>query len=246
MIKKLTYKELMTNNKFTTQLSKFNLSSNTDLKNLIEAVDNLFKAKVNFTSYNVLYNTFNYVAENFLYQGSTSGLWDDMKIFISSYKENDVRPLFKIYENLIQYLGFYKELITNNGLAKEIITHREYEDNSTSKSKNGDAGSETPQIDILDTEGNLNFDEAMKYASSVSKSEGEASQDRDGESDITVTSKSWEEKMKNLRLVFFSELNGYISSIPALIYNSYALETRPYTQLIKDYIENIEAISDNE
>lgn len=110
--------------------------------------------------------------------------------------------------------------------------------------------SKTPQASLS------NFDDMIKYVSEASKNNKSSTlgrtesanntiQDTDstqksvagnsqGVSDLDVTSKSWDEEEKNMKLVFYNDLCDYIRQIPQWIYSEYALDSMPAMDLVKE------------
>lgn len=240
MIQKKTWKQLIkTSNNFTNEIALFNLTTNTELASLVSSIDSLLGQKVGMTNLSNLSSVLSCIADNYLYARYDTGLWDDMTIWLSSFKEKDKRGFLSIYHRLVEYCGFYKKILTDDGLAKQITTNRSYADTGSSTQTSKDANSETPQIDMTDSEGNLDFNEAMKYASNLSSNEGHSDSNRYGSSQVSISSKSWDEQLQNTRLIFYNDLIDYISKIPELLYHFFCLETVPYPDIVKQTLYSI-------
>lgn len=163
------------------------------------------------------------------YLSATNSAWKDMPIYMSSYKWEDERIFTSLYSKLIEYLGFYNRILTDSGVAKKIVTHRTYSASASSSGESKDYDSETPQANLD------NFDDAIKYASRLGKSEDSASKENEGESDFTLTQTNYDESLKNLKIIFYNDLVGYILRIPEIIYDYYSLDTMPVNELVKEY-----------
>lgn len=195
---------------------------------LIEEVDLLFSQSVgdeNSTNLNRIKNIYTEITSHFTNPTEADNYWADMPIFVSSWNWKDKSIFGETILRLTQYLGFYKKILTDKGLARSVVTHREYSNSGESDGTNKNFNSETPRI-TLD-----NFDDAIKYASNLAKNVDHTESSTEGESDLGVTSKSWEEEEKNLKYIFYNDLCDYIRKIPHWIYSQYALDTAP-----QDYI----------
>ena len=79
-----------------------------------------------------------------------------------------------------------------------------------------------------------NFDDAIKYASNLQKNTDHVETSNSGESDLSVSSKSWDEEEKNLKYIFYNDLCDYIRQIPRLIYSKYSLDSMPSIDLVEE------------
>lgn len=71
---------------------------------------------------------------------------------------------------------------------------------------------------------------------------GSTETSNEGSSSTSVTGTTWEEGQKNLELVFYNELKEYIARIPEMIYNHYSIDTKPFTELQKDFYDYIKSL----
>lgn len=220
MILKKKWIELMTEN----NTGNYALNQ-TGLVNLIHEVDQLFsesyKDGETITNDNRLYNIYNEITSHFTTVTEADNYWKDLPIFVSSYNWRDKSVFGETVLRLTQYLGFYKKILTDKGIARSVVTHREYSNEGESDGTNRGYNSETPRI-TLD-----NFDDAIKYASNLQKNTDHTESSTSGDSDLTVSSKSWDEEEKNLKYMFYNDLCDFIRQIPMYIYSKYSLDSMP-------------------
>lgn len=155
------------------------------------------------------------------------GLWSDLPIWLSSYKLKDRRPTIKIHDNLIRYLKFLIKMTTDEGIQRKMVVARNFTNNNSSSNTDKNVYSETPQLSLQ------TFEDAIEYASNVSRNENTGSSSQSGSSGETSTNVNWEEALKNLQFAFYNEIVDYIISIPFELYNYYSLDSRPITELVK-------------
>ena len=203
------------------------------LYTLIAEVDSLFTKQclqdnTSLINYNRLKNIYDEVTGHFLVNTAEDNYWADMPIYVSSYLFKDKRPFGELVLRLTQYLGFYKRILTDKGLARSVITHREYSNEGQSDGNNKNFNSETPQITLN------NFDDAIKYASNLSKNEDHNESSTSGESDLSVSSKSWDEEEKNLKYIFYNDICDFIRKMPQWIYEQYSIDSMPAFDLVKE------------
>ena len=179
------------------------------------------------------YDMLSYVKEAYLTVGSNLN-WNDLPIWLSSYKEGDKRVVIGLKDRLKKYLRFYQKVITDDGLARQMTIDRSFNNVSADSDTNKNYVSDTPQEELD------NFETAIiKYASSLTKDERSRRGNQNGTSNETAKNTSWDEGMKNLRLVFYNDLVEFISSIPNILYNYYCLDSRPYPALAKEYYKGM-------
>lgn len=169
-------------------------------------------------------------------QVGSPNLWEDLPIYLSSYKVKDSRALSTIKDKLIRYLKFFTKMITDDGITRNLVTSRNFANNNSSTTVDKNLYSETPQIQLD------NFENAIKYASNVARNDSNVTGAQSGASGETVTSKSWDEQMKNLRFAFYNDLAEFIADIPNILYNYYSLDSYPVPALVKarrDYYKNL-------
>ena len=223
MILKKTWIEIMTEN----NVGVYSLSQS-GLVALFGEVDLLFSQLVEgeeSANLNRLTSIYTEIINHFTTTTEADNYWADMPIYVSSYNWRNKSVFGKTILRLTQYLGFYKKLLTDNGLARSVVTHRTYSNEGESDGTNKGYDSKTPQINIA------NFDDAIKFASSLNKNEDHTESSTSGESALTVTSKSWEEEERNLKYLFYNDLCDYITQIPDWIYSEYALDSMPQDEI---------------
>lgn len=226
MILKKTWIEILQQN----NTGNYSLSQ-AGLLALIQEVDALFtsqyKSGTGVNDYR-LTNIYTEIVSHFVVNTKADNYWADMPIFVSSYSWKDKTPFGETILRLTQYLGFYKKILTDKGLARSVITHREYDNRGNSDGTTKSYNSETPQISLD------NFDDAIKYASNLAKNEDLTHSRTYGDSDLTVSSKSWDEEEKNLKYLFYNDLCDYMRQIPRYIYSEYSLDTAPADFIVEE------------
>ena len=231
---KRTWNELLTNKPVLTKA---------EYDSLFADIDELLNSKVDEgLSISLMKGVYDDVVDSYLTVGD-SNLWKDLPIFLSSFKLNDRRIFNLIRLKLLQYLGFYKRILTDDGIVRSVITHRSYSDGTTSQGINRSQFSETPQIDVS-SQSIPSFDDTLDYLSNVSKSSDDIETSREGESDLSVSSKTWDEEQKNLNMVFYNTLCEYVSRIPEMIYNYYSLDSYPIPEVIGESINYYKGLRD--
>lgn len=219
---------------------------NAVIYHLISDVDDAFYQK--YGTDTELADALESIAHQFLQKGSgaTKHVWDNLPIYCSSYKYNikdgivismEYRILHLICDNLTRYAIFFKKMITDEGLQRKLLTSKEYTHNNESDSGDKNVYSETPELELD------NFEDAIKFASNVSKADLHNESEQTGSSTETVNSTSWEEGLRNLRFAFYNDLIYYINSIPNLIYSYYSLDSMPATELVKEQREYLKTVS---
>ena len=197
---------------------------------LITEVDDLFTKQCNpdANNYNRIKRLYDEITDHFLTNTEADNYWADMPIFVSSYNFKNKTPFGELVLRITQYLGFYKKILTDKGLARSVVTHREYSNTGESDGNNKNYNSETPQINLD------NFDDAIKYASNLSKNEDHTESSTSGDSDLTVSSKSWDEEEKNLKYIFYNDLCDFIRKMPQWVYSQYSLDSMPAYDIVKE------------
>lgn len=155
-----------------------------------------------------------------------NGLWEDLPIYMSSYKVKDRRMCIQISDNLIRYLRFLIKMIADEGLQRKMVVSRNFNNLNTSHNTDKNVYSETPQLQLQ------TFEEAINYASNVSRSDNEGGSTQSGLSGETATNVNWDEALKNLQFAFYNDIIDYIISIPSELYNYFSLDSRPITELV--------------
>lgn len=209
-----------------------------EFESLLEECDDLLNLKLKGDSessyaYETLEDAYQNMWTFFFDSDEENNIWSDLDIFISSFKKEDIRIFMELRTRLIQYLGFYKKILSDDGVARKVVTHRSYSGSGTSDGTYKDYESDTPQIQLT------NFDEAINYASRLGKNEDSRSTSKEGESDYELKSFNWDEALKNMKMVFYNDLIRYINSIPLLVYNYYSLEQIPVVESVKQYFDYI-------
>lgn len=205
--------------------------SQAGLVSLIEEVDALFTSQYDSTegaNDNRLKNLYNEIITHFVTNTTADNYWADMPIFVSSWNWKDKYPFGLLVLRLTQYLGFYKKILTDNGLARSVVTHREFSNSGESDGTNRAYETETPQIELE------NFEEGIKYASALNKNVDHSESSSSGDSDLTVSSKSWDEEEKNMKLVFYNDLCDFVREIPQWIYSQYAIDSLPSDEIVRE------------
>ena len=164
------------------------------------------------------------------------GAWDKMDIYYSSFRDNDIRFLLKMFDKLNQYTSLFAKIQTDNGFTKRIVAGREYSNTSTGNATTNNVYSETPSIEIQD------FEDAIKYASNVSRNGTEDRTEQWGGSTDTITGLTYEQAVENLNKVMLNELADYIAGMPNMVYRDYALESMPVSEFIRNYREYIKTV----
>ena len=229
-IKKTTWTKLIQrNSEFTAEKA---LLSTTDIMNQLSAVDAGLVAKGMVGYLSALHTT---MLTRYINQ-SANEVWKDLPIYISTYKEHDFRIWYLIADSLTRYLSFYKKILTDDGFARRFVYDRQFHNESATSQSNKDYNSETPNIELD------NFEDAIKYASSLSKQEQDAEGEQAGTSQDVHTGKTFDEAIKNARLIYFNELADYIARIPNMIYKYYSLDSMPVTGVIiesREYLRSL-------
>ena len=239
MIKKLKWKTLMTQISAKTEVEKFA----TD----VEAIDTELNTGLNYSTKS-LKSLLGCVTEDILTSADT-GIWKDLLIFVSSYKENDKRFIYLLCSKLREYLDFYKKILTDEGIQRSMVYAKTYTNNGSASSTERGLDSTTPQnsnlYDPQNPESDSLFDQAIaNYASSIDKSKASSTSQSYGGSTTNVSGVTWDEAKKNIQLLFFNELKDYIMSIPERIYSYYSIDTIPAPELFKLTLEHIKAVEE--
>lgn len=237
MIKKVLWKNLMTNLDAKTEFEKF--------ENEVKAVDDLINAKLSGYSTRPIYEILDLVNDQML-TDNQNGIWADLPVYMSSYREHDKRFIFLLCSNLREYIGFYKAMLTNNGVSRALVYAKDYSNTGEASSTERKTDSETPQnsslYDSTHPESDTLFDQALAdYASAIGKNKASSHSESWGGSTTNVSGVTWEEAKKNLQYVFYNELKNFIMSIPERIYSYYSLETTPMPSLLKMAFEDFKA-----
>lgn len=229
-VKKMMWDELLSqNNNLTSLISA-------DIIQLGANVDSAFATKYSFTT--TIEDLLACIRDDYL---KANGLWKELPIWLSSFKEADKRFVLKVQDNLTRYLAFYTKMITDEGLQRKLVIDKGF--SNEAHSQTGDKGyfSETPQIGLT------NFDDAINYASNLTKNQGNADSAQSGTSYTREQEATWKEQMENLRFAFYNDLVEYIARIPNMAYSYFCLDGRPAGELqiefrkyLIDVVENYE------
>lgn len=237
-IKKITWKTLMTN------LSSADLFSGleAELANIDSELDN----SLDSYSQTPIKDIVTYI-KTYIVTDSNNGIWKDLPIYISSFRENDLRFMHLLKAKIREYLGFYYKIITDEGVQRHLVYAKSYGNDGSSSAIERGFNSNTPQNSLLynavEATADTNFDQAIAdYASTIDKNKSKTTSHTEGTSDTTVSGTTWEEGKKNVELLFFNELKDYLFSIPERIYHYYSLETIPAPELFKKFIEHLEEV----
>ena len=153
--------------------------------------------------------------------------------------------------NIGKYTGFYYKILTEEGLQRSLSYNKSYSNSGSSSMIDRGINSETPQNSLLydsqDPASDTKFDEAIAtYASNIDKNKSATSSSSEGTSGTTATGVTWEEARKNVLLLFFNELKDFIMSIPERIYAWYSIDTMPFIDLHKEFIDYIKTLESQE
>ena len=237
-IKKITWKQLMSN------LSSADLFSGleAELANIDSELDN----SLDSYSQTPIKDIVTYI-KTYIVTDSNNGIWKDLPIYVSSFRENDLRFMHLLKAKIREYLGFYYKIITDEGVQRHLVYAKSYGNDGSSSAIERGFNSNTPQNSMLynavEATADTNFDQAIAdYASTIDKNKSKTTSHTEGTSDTTVSGTTWEEGKKNVELFFFNELKDYLFSIPERIYHYYSLETIPAPELFKKFIEHLEEV----
>ncbi len=203
-----------------------------DLLTLAENMDTAFSTKYGQSTQ--IKNALTCIKNDYL--TPNTNLWADMDIFLSSFKLKDKRICIAIKDNLIRYIRFLTKMITDEGLSRSMSIDRGFTNSLSSGTQDKNYYSETPSMQLD------NFEEAIKYASNLSKNEGTTNTSQNGTSYERNNAKTWDEARKNLEYAFYNDLMQYIIKIPNELYMYYALDGRPVPELMKsmyDYMKTV-------
>lgn len=196
----------------------YSILNDTAITNKLQSLDALFNTKYNISScYELMFSTVLSIFER-------NSHYKDMVIWVSSFAL-DERKIIRVKNIISNYVNFLYKVVNEDGLARDIVRARNYSDNSSTNVEDKNFFSETPQERLQ------NFDEAINYASNLSKNENETTGTSSGNERETETGKSYEEAVKSLRLVFNEDLLDYLAKLPMIIYSEYALDSRPAFEL---------------
>lgn len=234
MILKKTWNELLTNKP---------LLLTTDYDSLLQELDTLLNGKIDpQLSVYLLKSIYDNVVDNYL-TVNNNNIWKELPIFVSSFKFNDTRIFGIIKLKLLQYIGFYKRVLTDEGVVRKVLSRRGYTDVGMTNGTVKNTFSEIPQVDI--SGGNVpDFEDLMAYVSTANKGDEANNSQREGQSELSVESKSWDEAKKNLNLVFYNTLCDYIASIPQIIYDYYSLDSYPVPEIVSESYAYLKALRD--
>ena len=241
MVKMISWKTLMTQISAKAEIEKFS----TD----VGAIDTLLNVGMTYST-SPLKLLLDYVTDSIL-TTNDNGLWAELDIWLSSFKENDKRFIYLLSSKLREYIKFYNKILTDAGVQRNLIYAKTYSNSGSASSVERGTNSATPQNSSLYNpqapESDALFDEAIaNYASEIDKNKASSTTEAHGGSTTGVTGVTWEEQKKNLQLMFYNELKDYIMSIPERIYSAYALETMPapalFIKMLKNYKEVANAL----
>lgn len=226
MVKKITWKTLITNNSATNIISPYLA----DLKN----IDDFLNDSLEVTG-TQLQSLATYVEDKFLKSNLTL-VWENLPIYISSWKEYDSRFMNLLSNKLREYIAFYNKVLTDEGVQRDLVYSKTYGNTGSSSTTDRGINSSTPQnsnlYDSQHPESDSLFDQAIAdYASTINKDKSSSQSSSSGNSKTKVNGVTWEEAKKNVQMMFFNELKEFIVSIPERIYSWYSLETIPVPEL---------------
>ena len=245
MVKLIKWKTLMTQISAKTELEKFE----SDVTDIDTALNNGLTY-----SESSLKDLLEVVTDEIL-TDSDDGMWAELDIWLSSFREKDKRFIYLLSAKLREYLKFYKKILTDSGVQRNLIYSKTYNNSGTASSIERGTNSTTPQnsslYDSSHPESDSLFDQAIAdFASAIDKNKASSQSESHGGSRTGVTGVTWEEQKKNLQLMFYNELKDYIMTIPERIYSHYSLDTMPapalFIKMIQNYLEVGNALKNNE
>ena len=243
-IKKILWKKLMTN---VTASQLF-----TDIEDILKGLDDSLNAKLgqeeesNLYEEENLYDLCHFISSKVV-TDSNDGIWKELPIYISSYKEYDERDILLLKNKLREYVGFYKKILDDEGLQRHLVYAKSYGNDGNTTSNDRGIDSSVPQnsnlYDPLTPDSDATFDQAIAdYASAISKNKAKTTSHTEGTSDTTVSGATWEESKKNVQMFFYNELKDFIYSLPERIYSMYSLSTIPAPELCKRFFEHLHEV----
>lgn len=229
MITKKLWTELVTSNNFANVITN-------DTITVAGQIDTLMHDKFNITTSLATFIT--YIKTAFLTNPENTNQWGGLNIHLSSYSIGDERFVYLLNDKIRKYLAFYYKFTYDDGLAKNIVTDRWYTDTPRVTTTDESIHSELPQIELN------NFEEGIKYASSMDKNTNSFTGDNRGTAYERKSETTWDENMSNLRTILFNDLIDYIARVPNMLYNHYSLDTMPFVERIKATCEYLKNLSD--
>lgn len=237
-IKKLKWKDLMTNINPMSEIIQFS--------DEIEGIDDLINENLINYGGQPLKEILLTLNTDILTNANT-GIWANLNIYVSSFKEKDKRFIYLVSAKLREYIAFYKKILDNNGVQRALLYSKTYANDGNADSSERGTNSVTPQnsslYDPAHPESDSLFDQAIAdFASSIDKNKTASNSHSEGESSTNVTGVTWEEGKKNLQLMFYNELKEYLVSLPERIYSFYSIDTIPAPELTKHFINYLEQV----
>ena len=237
-VKKITWKQLMSN------LSSADLFSGLEAE--LANIDSALNDSLDSYNQTPIKDVVTYI-KTYIVTDSNNGIWKELPIYVSSFKENDLRFMHLLKAKIREYLGFYYKILTDEGVQRHLVYAKSYDNDGNSSAIERGFNSNTPQNSMLynavEATADTNFDQAIAdYASNIDKNKSKTTSHTEGTSDTTVSGTTWEEGKKNVELFFFNELKDYLFSLPERIYHHYSLETVPAPELFKKFIEHLEEV----
>ena len=237
-IKKIKWKALMTNLDLNTELAKF-----TDD---IEAIDEALNEALETYSDTPLKSILLTLNSDVL-TSNTNGIWSNLDIYISSFKEHDKRFVQLLCAKIREYIAFYTKILNDSGVQRALQYAKTYENDGSASGIERGTNSVTPQnsslYDSTHPESDALFDQAIAdYASAIDKNKSSSTSHSQGGSTTNVTGVTWEEGKKNLQLMFYNELKEYLVSIPERVYSYYSIDTIPVPELTKLFFNYLDQV----
>ena len=222
MVVKKKWNELVTQNSLSSIIDTNTIALGTTLDS---------EMNTKYGTFSNIEDLLKHIKNDFL-TSSSNGVWYELPIYMSSFKEKDKRVLYGLNDRLNKYIRFFTKMLVDDGLARQMSIDRGFDNHSGESDTNKRYDSETPSEEID------NFETAIiKYASALSKDQRNRTANQNGTSYERAKNLTWDEGMKNLRLVFYNDLVDFISSIPNIVYNYYCLDSRPAPDLVRGYYE---------
>lgn len=185
--------------------------------------------------------------DDYHFSPSNTLVWENLDIYVSSFKEHDKRFILLLKNKMREYIGFYQKILTDSGIQRALVYAKTYENDGNASSTERGIDSATPQnsnlYDSAHPESDALFDQAIAdFASSIDKNKASSESHSEGGSTTNVTGTTWEEGKKNIQLLFYNELKEYIMSLPERIYSYYSIDTIPAPELAKKFLAHLEEV----
>lgn len=160
--------------------------------------------------------------------------WNDLDIGVSSFGINQLRVL-DITNKYIQYVIWATKVVSDDGIAGIISNSRILGEKGVNTGKSKDTNSDLPQVDV---NSQSQFELDMSYVSNINNNDSSSNYNRDVNETTNMKSRTWEQEVKNLQMVYMNEIVDYITKLPYTIYKAYSLDATPVPLLISNYMKS--------